>query len=98
MKDFQAIDANLVYVLGADGQLWREAGSAQARTLVAKDVIAFQYLPAGDTVYVLAADGTLWRKSGNAKPDQVDQAVAASRRWTRRWCSCSAKTAGCGGR
>ena len=77
VKDFQAIDASLVYVLGADGQLWREAGSAQARTLVAKDVTAFQYLPAGDTVYVLAADGTLWRKSGNAKPDQVDQAVAA---------------------
>ena len=77
VKDFQAIDANLVYVLGADGQLWREAGSAQSRTLVAKDVMAFQYFPNGDTVYVLAADGTLWRKSGNAKADQVDQAVAA---------------------
>jgi hypothetical protein len=77
VKDFQAIDASLVYVLGADGQLWREAGSAQARTLVAKDVLAFQYFPNGDTVYVLAADGTLWRKTGNAKADQVDQAVAA---------------------
>jgi hypothetical protein len=77
VKDFQAIDATLVYVLGADGQLWREVGSAQARTLVAKDVVAFQYFPNGDTVYVLAGDGTLWRKSGNANADQVDQAVAA---------------------
>ncbi len=77
VKDFQAIDDSLVYVLSADGQLWREAGNAQARSLVAKDVLAFQYFPSGDTVYVLAADGTLWRKSGNANADQVDQAVAA---------------------
>ena len=77
VKDFQAIDMNLVFVLGADGQLWRETGSAASRTTVAKDIVAFQYFPAGDTVYVQAADGVLWRKSGNGKPEQVDQGVAA---------------------
>ena len=77
VKDFQAIDMNLVFVLGADGQLWRETGNAASRTIVAKDIVAFQYFPAGDTVYVQAADGVLWRKSGNGKPEQVDQGVAA---------------------
>lgn len=77
VKDFQAIDVKLVFVLGADGQLWREIGTAASRTLVAKDIVAFQYFPDGDTVYVQTADAVLWRKIGNGKPEQVDQAVAA---------------------
>jgi hypothetical protein len=78
VRDFQAIDGSLVYVLGADGQLWREIGSAQARTFAAKQVVAFQYLPAdNETLYVQTADAVLWRKKGNDEAERVDQAVAA---------------------
>jgi hypothetical protein len=76
VRDFQAIDANDVFVLGTDQQLWREAGTMQSRSLIASKIIAFQYIPDGDTVYVQTSDGTLWRKSGNDAPQQLDNAVA----------------------
>jgi hypothetical protein len=75
--DFQSNDAVDVFVLGVDQQLWREAGTMQSRSLIASKVIAFQYVPGGDTIYVQTSDGTLWRKSGHDTPQQVDNAVAA---------------------
>ena len=79
VRDFQAIDAVQVLVLGVDQQLWREAGAAPARTLVASETVAFQYIPNGDTTHVLTSNGVLWRKAGNEAPQKVDEAVAAFR-------------------
>jgi hypothetical protein len=50
----------------------------QSRTLVAAKIMAFQYVPDGDTVYVQTADALLWRKSGD-KAEMVDRSVAAFR-------------------
>jgi hypothetical protein len=77
VQTFQAVDGSLVFVLGADQKLWREVGTMQSRTLVASQIVAFQYIPDGDTTYVQTADATLWRKGGNDKPEQVDKLVAA---------------------
>jgi hypothetical protein len=77
VRDFQAIDANGVFVLGVDQQLWREVSTMQSRKFVASKIMAFQYIPNGDTVYVQTSDGTLWRKTGDDSPQQVDSAVAA---------------------
>jgi hypothetical protein len=57
-------DYRYTYVLGSNGNLWREAGNANNRTQVDGNVAAFQ--PAVyPMVYVLSNDGTLWRENGN---------------------------------
>ena len=62
---FQAVDAAIVYVLGANGNLWREFGTynntQHPRALVDTNVRAFQALDS-ETVYVLGVNGNLWRE------------------------------------
>jgi len=67
----------LVFVLGADQQLWREVGTMQSRTFIIGQITAFQFIPNGDTIYVQTADAALWRRTGNEKGILVDQSVAA---------------------
>lgn len=63
---FQAIPGtNTVYVLGSDGNLWRETGSAGNRNLVDGHVAQFQAVDS-TTVYVLGTDGNLWAENGNS--------------------------------
>jgi hypothetical protein len=64
-------------VLGSDGKLWRENGDARDRKELASMVIAFQYVPDGDTLYVLTKDADLWRQERNEKGELVDKNVAA---------------------
>jgi hypothetical protein len=63
----KALDAHTVYVLGTDGDLWRELGTwnnaRQPRDHVDGSVQVFQPLNA-DIAYVLGADGKLWRECG----------------------------------
>jgi hypothetical protein len=71
---FQGIpwDRRHVYVLGSNGNLWREAGNASSRTLVDGNVAQFQALDS-TTVYVLGTDGKLWREIGSSSNrSQVD--------------------------
>jgi hypothetical protein len=59
-----AAHADTAYVLGSNGNLWREHGTAAHRTLVDTDVVAFQGLEDNYTVYVLHPNLDLWRESG----------------------------------
>jgi hypothetical protein len=63
---FQAINENVVYVLG-DGVLWREYGkfdnAQHPRVLVDANVRAFEAI-SENIVYVLGTDGVLWREYG----------------------------------
>jgi hypothetical protein len=61
---FQAIDDQTVYVLSADGNLWREHGNSGARDWVDGNVRAFQAIDTY-TVFVLGNDATLWQENGN---------------------------------
>jgi hypothetical protein len=67
VRSFRALDASTVYVLGSDGNLWREFdtwnNALQPRNHVDGNVNAFQALDA-HTVYVLGTDGNLWREFG----------------------------------
>jgi hypothetical protein len=67
VRAFHAFDADTVYVLGRDGNLWREFGAwnnaLQPRERVDGNVQAFQPLD-GRLVYVLGSDGKLWREFG----------------------------------
>jgi hypothetical protein len=72
VASFQALDATTVYVLGKDGNLWRENGSMSNRSQVDGNVASFQALDA-TTVYVLSKDGTLWQETGDMHTrSQVD--------------------------
>jgi hypothetical protein len=61
---FQAVDAEIVYVLGNDGRLWREAGGHDQAVLVDRNVLlgigraAFEADPTH--VYLLGHDHKLW--------------------------------------
>jgi hypothetical protein len=65
---FEAIDAQLVYVLGNDGRLWRETGGRDQAVLVDRDVLvgagkaAFQ-APDPAHVYLLGSDHKLWAET-----------------------------------
>jgi hypothetical protein len=67
VQAFQALNADIACVLGADGKLWREFGARdnaqQPRRNVDGHVRAFQALDAS-IVYVLGYDGKLWREFG----------------------------------
>jgi hypothetical protein len=71
--DFQAINDNVVYVLGTDLTLWREPGQMAGRGQVGQNVVEFQGI--NETlVYVLTEDGRLWRSRHNVGvPDEVDE-------------------------
>jgi hypothetical protein len=60
---FQAINAELIYVLGTDGRLWRELGDARKRGEVDRAVKTFHAIDAG-VVFVLDAGQVLWRDVG----------------------------------
>jgi hypothetical protein len=71
------LNPNIVYVLGTDGNLWRENGSSSDRTLVDGNVKDFQPID-GTTVYVLSNDTTLWREVGStANRSAVDYGVTS---------------------
>jgi hypothetical protein len=65
---FQAMDAQLVFVLGKNGRLWREIGGRAQAALVDHDVLlsigkaAFQ-APDPGHVFVLGSDHRLWAES-----------------------------------
>jgi hypothetical protein len=65
VRTFRALDASTVYVLGTDGNLWREFdtwnNALKPRNQVDRNVSAFQALDAS-TVFVLGTDGSLWRE------------------------------------
>jgi hypothetical protein len=67
VRAFRALDANTVYVLGTDGNLWREFDTwnnpLKPRNQVDRNVNTFQALDA-NTVFVLGTDGSLWREFG----------------------------------
>jgi hypothetical protein len=67
VRAFRGLDASIVYVLGSDGNLWREFdtwnNALQPRKQVDHDVSAFEALDAS-TVFVLGTDGSLWREFG----------------------------------
>jgi hypothetical protein len=56
--------SGLVYVLGSDGNLWREIGDMTDRTWVDGNVESYQPLD-GTVIYVLGTDGNLWREVGS---------------------------------
>jgi hypothetical protein len=74
---FRAFDGGQIFVLGSDGKLRRENGDARDRKELASMVVAFQYVPDGDTLYVLTKDADLWRQERNEKGELVDKNVAA---------------------
>jgi hypothetical protein len=67
VRAFRALDAHTVYVLGTDGNLWREFevwnNALEPRERVDGNVRAFQALDA-TIAYVLGSDGKLWREFG----------------------------------
>jgi len=64
-----------VYVLGTDGNLWRERGSMNDRDLVDGSVRGFQAFDSR-IVYVLGTDQNLWRERGSMNDrDLVDRSV-----------------------
>jgi hypothetical protein len=62
---FQALDTATVYVVGTDGNLWRESTSAN-RVWVDGNVDKVQALDA-TTVYVRSRDFSLWRETGDMR-------------------------------
>jgi hypothetical protein len=74
---FQAVDSTTIFVLGADGALWRETGDMHNRVKIGQPVAAFEYVADGDTTYILTPTHFLWRQSGKETPRQVDHDVAA---------------------
>jgi hypothetical protein len=74
---FQAVDSTIVFVLGADGALWRETGDMHNRVKIGQPVAGFEYVAAGDTTYVLTPSHFLWRQIGVETSRQVDHDVAA---------------------
>jgi hypothetical protein len=74
---FQAADAGSIAVLGTDGKLWNETGDFTHRTLLARQVAAFQIFPGG--LYLLATDRTLWRRNDAQSPEQIDHDISAFR-------------------
>jgi len=65
---FQAMDAQMAFVLGKDGRLWREIGGRSRAVLVDRDVLvsagkaAFHADEPGH-VYLLGSDHKLWRET-----------------------------------
>jgi hypothetical protein len=70
----KALDADIVYVLGTDGNLWREKGTMQVRTRVAANVHAFQAVD-DNTVYVLCPGDILFRIQLRHEMPVADQPV-----------------------
>ena len=71
---FVAYDGNIVYVLGSDGNLWRENGDYTHRSWVDANLMpndkSFQPMD-GTTVFVLGSDGKLWREVGDMSNRQL---------------------------
>jgi hypothetical protein len=75
VADFNAVDLTTTYLLGTDGALWRERGSASNRDLVDTTVQSFVPLNTKE-VLVLGTDQKLWRELGNSSTrDNVDSNV-----------------------
>jgi hypothetical protein len=76
IKTFQAIDPEIVYTLGIEGQLHRTGWPADVQIKV--DIDKFRVV-SSMTLFVLGKDGILWRvtTSGNSVslPVQIDRAV-----------------------
>jgi hypothetical protein len=72
---FQAIDGNVVYVLGTNGNLWLETGTMANRTLVRAGVKSFQV--ANGTVWSLDTTGNLYRQVAGGGFVFVDGTVAS---------------------
>ena len=68
VQAFQAMDGHLVYVLGRDGRLWRDAGNRDQAELVDGELqvsagrAAFQAIDA-QRVYVLSNALRLWAET-----------------------------------
>lgn len=75
IERFQVADADLVYVINSAGKLWRATIEGKDAHQLDEKVAGFQI--SDGHLFVHSADGTLWRKAASAKPEQVDQAVAA---------------------
>ncbi len=72
VADFSAVDLVTAYILGTDGKLWRERGSASNRDLVDSSVESFVPMDTKE-ILVMGTDHKLWRELGNsAVRDLVD--------------------------
>ena len=65
---FRAIDAQLAYVLGQDGRLWRELGGRDHAVLIDRDVLVTSGNAAFEAadpahIYLLGSDHKLWAES-----------------------------------
>lgn len=75
-RDFQGIDASVVYIRKTDGRLLRRLGKG-AGYLVDENVRDFQAI-GRELVYVLGMDGNLWRENGDMNNRElVDSGVVA---------------------
>ncbi len=70
VKEFRPLGGGVVYVLGADGKLWKEHPDRQNREPIDENVKEFRAV-GDDVVYVLDVDGTLWRERPAPLPTPI---------------------------
>ena len=77
--DYQPFDGNVVYVLGSNGNLWREVGSMASRTLVASNVRSFQVATdgTGSTSTTSMRAKLLWETQNGSAPALLAYQVQA---------------------